>query len=59
LPLSAVLQPRAAAQLLLSARSPPLSIDISCPHGALQQTRRTSLLRLIDETETDGHPTVT
>jgi len=25
---------RAAAPLLLGARRPPLSIDISCPHGA-------------------------
>jgi len=32
---------RAAAQLLLSARQPPLSIDISCALGAQQQTRRT------------------
>ena len=38
---------RAAAQLLLllDARRPPLSIDISCQHGAQQQTRRTSRLR--------------
>ena len=32
---------RAAAPLLLGARSLPLSIDISRPHGAQQQTRRT------------------
>jgi len=29
---------RAAALLPLGARCPPLSIDISCPHGAQQQT---------------------
>jgi len=27
------------------------SINISCPHGAQQQTRRTPLLLLIDETD--------
>jgi len=34
----------------------PLSIDISCPHGAQQQTRRTLLLRSNDGTgrRTDG-----
>ena len=31
---------RAAAPLLLVARRPPLSVDISCAHGAQQQTRR-------------------
>jgi len=31
---------RAAAPLLLRARLPPLSIDISSPHGAQRQTRR-------------------
>jgi len=31
---------RAAAPLLLGARYLPLSIDISCPHGAQQLTRR-------------------
>jgi len=35
----------AATPLLLGARRPPLSIDISCPHSAQQQTRRTPLLR--------------
>jgi len=52
--LSAVLRPRAAALLLLG-------IDISCPHGAQERTRRTPLLRSIDGTDgrTDGHPTVT
>ena len=39
--LSAVLRSHAVARLLLGARRPPLSIDISCPHGAQQQTRRT------------------
>jgi len=28
-----------------------LSIDVSCPHGAQQQTRRQLLLLLIDETD--------
>jgi len=43
----------------------PLSIDISCSHGAQQQTRRTLLLRSNDGTgrrtdrRTDGHPIVT
>jgi len=47
---------RAAAPLLLGARLPPLSIDISCPHGTQQQTRRTPRLRLNDGTHrpTDG-----
>jgi len=43
----------AAAPLLPSApaagtrrRRPPLSIDISCPHGAQQQTRRPLLLSI-------------
>jgi len=39
-----------------------LSIDISCPQGAQQQTSRTLLLLSIDRTDgrqTDGHPTVT
>jgi len=51
----------AAAPLLLGARRPPQSIDISCPHGAQQQTRRTPLLLSNDGTdgETDGHLTVT
>jgi len=42
--------------LLQGARRPPLSIDISCPHGAQQQTRRTPRLRSNDETDgrTDG-----
>jgi len=37
-------------------RSRLLSIDISCPRGAQQQTRRTPLLLLIDRTDrqTDG-----
>jgi len=37
-----------------------LSIDISCPQGAQQQTRRTPLLLSIGGTSrrTDGHPTV-
>jgi len=40
---------------------PPLSIDISCPWGTQQQTRRTLLQRSIDGTDRrmDGHPTVT
>jgi len=50
---------RAAAPLLLGARPPPLSIDISCPHGTQQQTRRTPRLRLNDGTHrpTDGRST--
>jgi len=54
--LSAVLRPRAAAPLLLGARNPPLSIDIFCPHGVLQQTRRIPLLLSIDKRDgrTDG-----
>ena len=43
---------RAAAPLLLGARRPPLSIDICCPHGAQQQTRRTPRLR--SNNGTDG-----
>jgi len=56
---------RAAALLLLGARRQPLSIDISCPHGAQQQTRRTPLLWSNDgageraDRWTDGHPSVT
>jgi len=33
------------------APAPPLSIDISCSHGAQQQTRRTPLLLSIDGTD--------
>jgi len=48
---------RAAASLLLNARRPPLSVNISC---AQQQTRRTPQLRSIDGTDgrTDGRSTV-
>jgi len=35
----------------LAARRPPLSIDISVLYGAQQQTRRTPLLLLNDETD--------
>ena len=58
--LSAVLRRRAAAPLLRSSRRPPLSIDIFCPRGAQQQTRRTPLLRSNDETDrrTDTVPSV-
>jgi len=47
---------RSAASLLLGAGAPLLSIDISFPHGAQQQTRRTPLLRSNDGTarRTDG-----
>ena len=49
----------AAAQccgvVLLGARRPPLSIDISCPPGAQQQTRRTPLLRSIDGIDRQTH----
>ena len=34
-----------------AARRPQLSIDISCPHGARQQTRRMPLLLSIDGTD--------
>jgi len=46
----------AAAPLLLGARRPPLSIDISCSYSQ-QQTRRTPLL-LPNHRRTDGHSTV-
>ena len=36
------------------AAHPQLSVDISCPRSAQQQTRRTPLLLSIDGTETDG-----
>jgi len=50
---------RSAALLLLGARRPPLTIDISCRHGAQQQTRR-SCVRMVGRTDrqTDGRPTV-
>jgi len=40
----------------LAARRPPLSIDISCPRGAQQQTSRPPLVLSIDGTDgrTDG-----
>jgi len=40
---------------------PPLSIDMFCPRGARQQTRRTPQRRLNDgpNRRTDGHPIVT
>jgi len=41
---------RAAALLLLGARRSPLSIDISCPHGAQQQTCH--MLWSTDDTDT-------
>jgi len=49
---------RAAAPLLLGSRRPPLSIDISCPHGAQQQTRRTLVLQSNNGTyrRTDTRP---
>jgi len=50
---------RAAAPLLLDAQRSPLSIDISCQHGAQQQSRRTPLLRDGIDGWTDGHMTVT
>jgi len=43
---------RAAAPLLLGARRPPLSIDISCSYSQ-QQTSRTPLLPPNDR-QTDG-----
>jgi len=44
---------RAAAPLLLGARWPPLSLDISCAHGAQQQTRRILRLRRRVMAQTD------
>jgi len=41
----------AAAPLLLGARRLPLSIDIPCPPGAQQQTRRLLLQRSVDGTD--------
>jgi len=38
------------------ARRPPLSIDISSPHGAQQQTRRALLPRSNDGTYGQGRP---
>jgi len=35
----------AAALLLAGVRRPPLSIDLSCTHGAQQQTRSAPQLR--------------
>jgi len=51
---------RVAAPLLMGVRRLPLSIDISCPHGAQQQTRRTAQLQSNDGTDgrTDGRSTV-
>ena len=43
---------RAAALMLLGTWFPPLSIDISCPHGAQQQTH---CMLLWSNDETDGH----
>jgi len=43
--LSAVLRLSPAAPLLLGTQRPPLSVDISCPHGDQQQTRRTPRLQ--------------
>jgi len=60
-----LLRPRSATPLLLGTRRPPLSIDISYPRGAWQQTRHTQELPSIDGTDrqtygqTDGHQTVT
>jgi len=51
---------RAAAPLLLGAqRSPLYYIDISCPHGAQQQTRphAAAAIERCDR-RTGGHPTV-
>jgi len=51
--LGAVLRPGAVAPLLLSARRPPSRIDISCSHGAQQQTRH-ALRRRRVMGQTDG-----
>jgi len=45
-----LLQPRAVASLLPGAGRTPLSINISCPLDAQQQTRRTPRLRSINGT---------
>jgi len=45
---------RAAALLLLGARRSPLSIDISCPHGAQQQTCHMLWSTDDTDTQTDG-----
>jgi len=49
---------RAAEPLPLGALRPPLSIDISCLHGAQQQTRRTPRLWSNDTADrrTDAGP---
>jgi len=54
------LWPRAASPLLLGARRPTLSIDVSCQHDAQQETRHTPQLRSNDGTDrlTDEHSTV-
>ena len=56
-----MLQPRAAALLLLGARQPLLSIDISCPPDLQLQSRHSGVRRPNDGTDrqTDGHCTVT
>jgi len=41
----------ATAPLLLGARQPPMSIDISCWHTAQQQTHRMPHLRSNDGTD--------
>jgi len=50
-----------AAELRAAVRQPPLSIDISCPPGPQQQTRRNGMQASTDGTDkrTDGHLTVT
>jgi len=50
----------AAAAPCCRAPAEQQSISIFCPHGAQQQTRRTSLLLSIDGTDgrTDGRRTV-
>jgi len=52
-------EPRCSA-IAAEHRRPQLLIDISCPHGAQQQTRRPLLLLLINVTDswTDGSSTI-
>jgi len=45
---------RAAAPLMASARRLPLLMNISSPHGAQQQTRRTGQMTGQTDKRTDG-----
>jgi len=52
---SHLLLPAAMALLLLGTQWPPLSINISCMHGAQQQTRRRGMKMMV---WTNRRPTV-